>query len=565
MRVILDVELQSERFASVSLFLLGPVQKTKLCLKGQYLTEKALENGLAKAKKLLNKVKHPDEAQAIRFFPTRKAFAKIKTTHRIAALWLSACIKSICSDFTNPAPSLSLIGQDLLCPHTRAKLSQVSSLILVCPIALSMRTQRKFLLGILGLQFCLLFVYLVYNSPKFQFHRQFFLSYSLPELPSIENSLHQIGTYPNLAIFSVFLDRRLSDNQTESRSLDGHLNGVLRIILVKKRRHRSHLRCLFNDGTSVPSRDLHGKSFSFYELTENHQRLYGGYSVHCDVPPLADLTKGVRICADGSDSGVVFMPVLHANISKIKMLPSKLPSNTQFKHKFTVCVPALHHITKLNTIFLADWLKVNIRLGVTKFRMYYSEMIPNSVKRIFTSVGNQAEVELYPLYWKENNIAVIYESWYYLQTMTVNDCLLRSLYDTEYAFFGDLDEVLVPHSANISNWSTLVGQIWTDKKIPGICFPALRFKESLFGMAKSLTRSSKIDSIRTKCLVRPNAIFEMGIHHISKPYEENAVLKPSKTVNTAFIHHYHRFASKNRDKEVMEEEKDASILRFLDN
>ncbi|VDO02402.1 unnamed protein product [Rodentolepis nana] len=428
-----------------------------------------------------------------------------------------------------------------------------------------MRKQRKFLLGIVGLQFCFLLVYLVFNSPKFQSHRQFFLSYSLPRLPSIENSLHQIGTYPNLAIFSVFLDRRLSDNQTEFRSQDGHTNGVLRIILVKKRGHRTQLRCLFNDGTSVSSRDLHGKSFSFYELTENHQRLYGGYSVHCDVPPLANLTKGVRIYADGSDSGVVSMPVLHANISKINTLPSKMSINTQFKHKFTVCVPALHHITKLNTIFLADWLKVNIRLGVTKFRMYYSEMIPNAVKRIFTSIRDQAEVEFHPLYWKENNIAVIHESWYYLQTMTVNDCLLRSLYDTEYAFFGDLDEVLIPHSANISNWSKLVDQIWTDKKIPGICFPALRFRESLSGMGKSLIRSSKIDSIRTKCLVRPNAIFEMGIHHISKPYEETAVIKPSNTVDIAFIHHYHRFAPKNHDKEATEEEKDASILRFLDN
>lgn len=428
-----------------------------------------------------------------------------------------------------------------------------------------MRKQRKLLLGIFGLPLCFLFVYLLFNSSKFQTHRQSFLSYTSPELPSIENSLHQIGTYQNLAIFSVFLDRRLSDNQTESRSLDGHLNGVLRIILVKKRGHQPQLRCLFDDGTLVSSRDLHGNLFSFYELTENHQRLYGGYSVHCDVPPFADLTKGVRICADGSEVGEVFMPVIHANASKIETLPSKMPKNTQYKHRFTVCVPALHHITNLNTVFLADWLKVHIRLGVTKFRMYYSEMIPTSVKKVFASIEDQADVEFHPLYWKENNRAVIYESWYYIQTMTVNDCLLRSLYDTEYAFFGDLDEVLVPHSVNISNWSEMVDRIWTDRNIPGICFPAFRFKESPSGMAKSLIRSSKIDSIRSKCLVRPNAIFEMGIHHISKPYEETAVLKPSKTVNIAFIHHYHRFAPKNHNNEIAGDETDASILRFLEN
>lgn len=432
-----------------------------------------------------------------------------------------------------------------------------------------MRRQRKLLLGLLGFPIFIVATYLIFNYSAFQTSQQSSYFFSpTAGVSHMENSLHQLGTNQNLAIFNVFLDRRVSDNQTEIRSLHGHLNGVLRIILAKKRGFLPKISCLFDDGTLVPSRDLRGKLFSFYELTENHQRLYGGYSVHCDVPPFVDLTRGVKICTSDPEFGEVFMPVIHANASKIETLPSKTPNATRYKHRFSICVPALHHITYLNKKFLADWLKVHIRFGVTNFRIYYSEVIPRSVKAIFKSTGGKAKVEFHPVYWKENNIAVLRDSWYYLQIMTVNDCLLRSLYDTEYAFFGDLDEVLVPHSENISGWSELVDHIWTDRNIPGICFPAFQFKASSSGMASSLVRSSGIDRLRSKCLVRPSAIFEMGIHHISKPFEESAVLRPSRSmgiVEYAIIHHYHRFSPKDRDKVHSQDVVDESILRFMEN
>ncbi|KAM7533265.1 hypothetical protein Aperf_G00000120238 [Anoplocephala perfoliata] len=434
-----------------------------------------------------------------------------------------------------------------------------------------MRRQRKLLIGLLGFPFFLVITYLIFEFKTLKNYplSSYFFS-STTEMSHMENSLHQIGTNQNLAIFSVFLDKRVSDNQTEVRSLHGHLNGVLRIILAKKRGVMPEISCLFDDGTLVPSRDLHGRLFSFYELTENHQQLYGGYSVHCDVPPFVDLTKGVKICTDGPEFGEVFMPIIHANASKIETLPSKTPRTTQYKHRFSVCVPALHHIKNLNKKFLVDWLKVHIRFGVTNFRIYYSEVIPNSLRTIFESIGAKAKVELHPVYWKENNRAVLHDSWYYLQILTVNDCLFRSLYDTEYAFFGDLDEALVPHSKNISDWSELVGRIWTDRNVPGICFPAYQFKESPSGMADSLTRLSGIDSLRKKCLVRPRAIFEMGIHHISKPFEESAAFRSVSSLKIlpyAIIHHYHRPFSKFQDEVLRppEEVVDTSILRFLGN
>ncbi|VDM16791.1 unnamed protein product [Hydatigera taeniaeformis] len=454
-------------------------------------------------------------------------------------------------------PSI-FIGRGGILGHTNKRSSALS---LLPSLMISMRRQQKLLLGILGLPFYFLLLYLLY-SPTFK------SSHSTSLLPPLGQSLRQIGSSANLAIFNVFLDRRLSDNQTEIRSYYGHVNGVLRIILVKRRGYQPRLYCLFADGTSVPTRDLHGNPFAFYELTENHQRLYGGYSVHCDVPPFAQLMRGVTIRMDSPEYGRIVLPVIHANASKIETLPSQQPSitSTQFEHRFAVCVPALHHTSNLNTAFLSEWFRVHIRLGVTKFRIYYSERISKNVKDLIMSLKNRVRIDLYPLFWQENTRAVRQDSWYYLQTMTVNDCLLRSLYDTEYVFFGDLDEVLIPHSFTISNWNDLVRELWNDRNVPGICFPAYKFYGSSVSMSASLLRSTKIDRIRSKCLVRPNAIFEMGIHHISKPFEEAASMRLKAThnlTNYAFIHHYHRLSARRRAQDIKMDVLDTSVLRFL--
>ncbi|VDD81742.1 unnamed protein product [Mesocestoides corti] len=350
-------------------------------------------------------------------------------------------------------------------------------------------------------------------------------------MEGVRTGLQQIGSVANLAVYSVFLDRRMSDNQTEHRALNGHINGVLRIILVKKREFRPRLRCIFPDKTEVPSRDLRGSDFHFYELTENHQRPYGGYTVHCDVPPDAQLHGLVVISMDEPDRGAT------------------PPHSSHFRYRFAVCVPALHHLANFNLAFLGDWFEVHIRLGVTKFRIYYSEVLSGALKSLFFSLQNRVEVDLIPFFWPGNDQAISRDSWYYLQTTTVNDCLLRSLYDTEYVFFGDLDEILVPHQAGIVDWDGLVQAVWKDTRVPGICFPTHEFHTApskSFSLAANILRTAQMDPFRTKCLVQPTAIFEMGIHHISKPYEEASLrIQPKLNITQyAFIHHYKKFPPK---------------------
>uniref|UniRef100_A0A0X3P0E5 Uncharacterized protein n=1 Tax=Schistocephalus solidus TaxID=70667 RepID=A0A0X3P0E5_SCHSO len=124
---------------------------------------------------------------------------------------------------------------------------------------------------------------------------------------------HVLGSKRELGIYSVFLDKRKSDNTTEKRSISGHKNGVLRIFLAKKRLSFPKVYCHFfgidGEVKSVASRNLIGHEFAFYELTENHLRPYGGYSVHCDAP---DLNKPVQTesgyCGVAISTSASFLP-----------------------------------------------------------------------------------------------------------------------------------------------------------------------------------------------------------------------------------------------------------------
>ncbi|BHF82284.1 hypothetical protein SprV_0802542100 [Sparganum proliferum] len=391
-----------------------------------------------------------------------------------------------------------------------------------------------------------------------------------------------------VGIYSVFLDKRKSDNVTEKRSITGHRNGVLRILLAKKRLSLPKLYCHFlgtgGEVHSIISRNLVGREFAFYELTENHLRPYGGYSVHCDAPDLDTPVPsesgycGVAVSTSASyvpERSAMFAPTVIGGASRA--LPTEEKSTLKLGHKFGICVPALHSMHSLNPWRLDEWIQIHMRLGATKFRIYYSKAILEPLLTVLTAPrlwnGLPIDVELIPLMWPDHPEIASRLSWYYFQIITVNDCLYRSMRDVEFVFFGDLDEILVPVSPSAKNWGTLTDHLWNASSLilpsPGYCFnsaifptsePARNFERPFH--RRYTQRVEKLDTVRRKCLVRPLWIFEMGIHHISKPYEESTLaalnMRPGHS-EIAIVHHY-RFEAIDRREHFIE---DKSLERFL--
>ncbi|WAR20973.1 GALT1-like protein [Mya arenaria] len=141
--------------------------------------------------------------------------------------------------------------------------------------------------------------------------------------------------------------------------------------------------------------------------------------------------------------------------------------------------------------------------------------------------------------------------WYHGQSLAINDCLYRHMNDFHHIAFIDLDEIIVPKGDSqtwndvMTNLKTTYGKKFTDAS-------AFSFKTAFFspefsrhvysnelGTVVRTNRTLHFSYRRHKLIVRPERIFELGIHHVSRSWpddiqHENLVVPKE----IAFIHHY---------------------------
>ncbi|GFR73396.1 UPF0392 protein F13G3.3 [Elysia marginata] len=165
--------------------------------------------------------------------------------------------------------------------------------------------------------------------------------------------------------------------------------------------------------------------------------------------------------------------------------------------------------------------------------------------------------------------------WNHGQLLAVQHCLYSNMADYDWLLFMDIDEMLVPK--NVSSWPELIQQnlkdmhfasdAFTQDKLAGFSFQSAFFQQDFRNHVTNsidyfqfLHRTQQTSSKRSKMLVRPRRVFELGIHHLSKPVvvsEEEKERERDKhpkdlsrkekdsTVykvppSTALIHHYRK-------------------------
>jgi len=142
--------------------------------------------------------------------------------------------------------------------------------------------------------------------------------------------------------------------------------------------------------------------------------------------------------------------------------------------------------------------------------------------------------------------------WYNGQSLAIQDCLYRQMASSRYVVFSDIDEFLVPHGRQLTNWTQLARSLDRPLRV-GFQFLSAFFdpvadasvkgderptKPDLITM-RSTQRSLHFSDIRTKCMVRPYEIFEAGIHHVSKPIWAHLTVDRVDTA-VGLIHHYRK-------------------------
>ena len=138
--------------------------------------------------------------------------------------------------------------------------------------------------------------------------------------------------------------------------------------------------------------------------------------------------------------------------------------------------------------------------------------------------------------------------WYNGQSLAIQDCLYRQMVSSRYVLFSDLDEFLVPHGRQLTNWTDLVRTLERPRSCgfqfhsaffdPGAQPPAGLGRPDLLTM-RATQRSRHYSTVRTKCMVRTYEIFEAGIHHVSKPIWAHLTVDRVST-DVALLHHYRK-------------------------
>ncbi len=349
-----------------------------------------------------------------------------------------------------------------------------------------------------------------------------------------------VEVHPETYVYSAYWDQRSNDFDNL------HNMTIIRLMAVLKLRDpRPDLSCHFQklDDSTVES------PIAYYEMCENHGRLYGGFILSCVVPPDINIKPcGVRVSSPGNHGDV------------IRVRPLRPQSE---RHRFGICIPPL--FGSVDPINMIEFIELNRLLGSQHF-MFYDYQMPDSLVPILLYYQRQGIVSVLPWQLPGN---VDKNMWYHGQLVSIQDCLYHSMPQVEFLTFNDIDEYIVPHKH--AHWGEMMGNMFDNSRCgfrfySGV-FPPVSAENGPSYLKNTMTlrstgRSGQLSHIRTKCMVKPTLIFEKGIHHVSKPIYAHLTseLLPG---NVSFIHHYRRCV-RDFGMDCSGSETDDYLLRYSD-
>lgn len=332
-----------------------------------------------------------------------------------------------------------------------------------------------------------------------------------------------------LYIYSAYWDARTT--QTFIRVM---------AILAKNKKGRIELTCLVR-GQNV--------SAVVYEMCENHNKMLGGYIFSF---PIEKDFKPCQVTLEVRESGSSLMRTVMVSVTAVS------PNTAQYK--YGVCIPPL--FGDVDKGRLVEFIELNQLLGAQHFVFYDYHISKNESRKIldyYQSVGLVTVIPWnLPLQVKDSSI------WYHGQLVAHNDCLYRAMSLYQVMVLQDIDEYIVPHTED-TTWSAALSHLF-QVGVVGLSFHSAFFdpgdsKSGDFITMSQFTRTSMYSRVRTKVMVLPPQIFEVGIHHVSKPLLEDSIIKTVDT-NVANLHHY-RKCVKNFGMKCDKMVEDKTMLKYV--
>ncbi|XP_071994932.1 beta-1,4-galactosyltransferase galt-1-like [Engystomops pustulosus] len=313
----------------------------------------------------------------------------------------------------------------------------------------------------------------------------------------------EVSHFPNTGVRSFVA---LEDNKTFIISTyhDSRQFNLLRILAIVHKTVKN-IYCLFHCKQNVylqgrANIDIFKDNFGFPYQTAN---------ILCPSPPQCDYD---------------YMSV-HTNSStdmrKIPIFKIQKDHIGSFSANFTVCISALYgkYNNALQVIQAIEMYKL---LGASRVTIYNISCHEN-VDKILKHYIREGVVEVVP--WPIDKYLKTSKKWkyvkgldseigYYGQIASLNDCMYRNMYKSEFVLLNDIDEIIIP--IKHWDWSSLMGNL--QKRYPQTS--VFRFENHAFPSSINATGPSLWNHVP-------------GINILQYPYREpgdEMSIKPRKMI-----------------------------------
>ena len=308
----------------------------------------------------------------------------------------------------------------------------------------------------------------------------------------------------------------------------------IRVLLLTVTKQPPPLFCHFE---SASKQKTAISSASFYQHNENRNMRFGSFVASCILPPALDsmpcfvnISARSTSKAQNQSSGSVVLPV-----GFIDHQPGAEKVN---RGQYGICIPPLHG--EILADRLIEFLELSRILGSSLFT-FYNFVVSEEVRQVLNYYEDKGLVRI--LSWNLPSYIGKHDIHYFGQTLSITDCLFRSMNYLDFVAFNDLDEFIVPLEHD--HMITLLGKIHQDQHC-GHCFQSVIFdpvredlQTSPLLTQRVFHRTKDATPSWTKCVVNPRRIFEQGVHHISKPIEDYFVANKVDW-RTARVFHYRK-------------------------
>ncbi|XP_041357472.1 beta-1,4-galactosyltransferase galt-1-like [Gigantopelta aegis] len=331
---------------------------------------------------------------------------------------------------------------------------------------------------------------------------------------------------------------------------------VVRLLALQHIRLIDGLMCkFFNDKKLIVFAEK-------YQMCENHGKQYGGWIYSCSLPANVNvIPKHVHL----STISEAFWDDM--DYPQLELPPLQHSYSEKNENSIGVCVPPLFGNIPLQT--LVNYIELMKILGVSKV-FFYKYNISKSTENLLKYYSMRGNVNVYN--WELPTNVTDNAIWYNGQLLTIQHCLYNNMEKFQFLMFVDLDEVLIPKRTR--NLLSMLHSVVQHSGLTLDKIAAFSFQSAFFDsrqlpdpsqkipLFQHLERSKKTSKVRTKLIVQTNKIFELGIHHLSRPIRDNiTVVHVDPSV--ALVHHYRKcVVSFDRDMRCQPTVRDESMLRY---